>query len=258
MSNTGTLKLFLGGLLVLALLASIGCGGRQKKPAPVEMKPAQRVRLADSLLKGGRVNDALSEIDKAIEMAPDDARLYYHRGRVAFAGGRYELSVAAFERALELDPHFTDAHNFLGATFNELGRKGDAEREFRAALADPAFPTPEKVYFNLGRLYASQNRSDEAIEHLRRAVEIDPKYFAAHFNLASLLDREGKLDEAASEYEVAAIGYRDNGDFHYQLGFVYFRLDQKQRARESLRRSIQVAPGSHSAAKAGDLLKLLE
>ena len=96
-----------------------------------------------------------------------------------------------------------------------------------------------------------------SVDRHRRAVEIDPKYYAAHFQLASLLDRTNRLDEAASEYEVAAPGFRSSGDYHYRLGFVYFRLGRKDRARDSLRRAIDVAPGSRSAAKAGDLLKAL-
>jgi tetratricopeptide (TPR) repeat protein len=114
------------------------------------------------------------------------------------------------------------------------------------------------VYLNLALLYSSQGRNVEAIESLRNSVEINPRFYKAHFELASLLDREGNLDEAAREYEVATPGYRTVGEFHYRLGFVYFRLGDKAKARDALERAIDVAPGSNSAAQAGELLKLMQ
>ena len=72
-----------------------------------------------------------------------------------------------------------------------------------------------------------------------------------------MLDRVGKIDEAALEYEVARPDYRNVGEFYYRLGFVYFRLGDQAKARENLERVIQVSPGSNSAAEANDLLKMI-
>ena len=93
---------------------------------------------------------------------------------------------------LDLDPYYSDAHNFLGAVYQEQDRLADAEREYRRALENPAYPTPEKVYLNLGLLYAEQGRHEEAIDTLRRAVEINTRYYQGHFELAALLDRAGQ------------------------------------------------------------------
>jgi len=272
-SRSGELRVGLGGdelmsctripafriLSLGVVLLVVTCGAPAKKEhQPAELTSSQHIRMAESMLTAGRVDDALAEVDKAIALEPENAQFYVHRGRLCFEGGRLDDAELAFIKALEIDPHLTDAHNFLGAVLNEEGRTDEAEREFRTVLDDPAYPTPEKGYFNLGQLYASQGRDVEAIDNLRRAVEINTKYYAAHFQLASVLDKTGKLEEAASEYEVAGPGYRASGDYHYQLGFVYFRLGRRDPARDSLRRAIEVAPGSRSAAKAGDLLKMLD
>lgn len=238
-------------------LAGAGCGSGKKNAKTATLSPAHHARMADSMIRAGRVDEALQAVDSAIAQEPNNPQWRYHRGRICFEAGRYEDSVEAFQKALELNPNLTDVHNFLGAVYNEMGRKSEAEREFKLVLEDPAYPTPEKAYFNLGRLYDSQGRDEEGVNNLRLAVEINPKYYAAHFQLASLLDRMNKLDEAASEYEVAAPGFRNSGDYHYRLGFVYFRLGRKDQARDSLRRAIEVAPGSRSAAKAGDLLRTI-
>jgi tetratricopeptide (TPR) repeat protein len=151
----------------------------------------------------------------------------------------------------------TDARNNLGALYDATGRKAEAEQEYKKALADAAYPTPEKVHLNLGTLYESQGRSEEAIASFRRAVEINPKYYQGHYKLASALDKAGKLDEALREYEVAAPDYKADGEYHYRLGLAYMKDQQTGKAREHLSRCQELAPGSENASRALDLLKML-
>jgi type IV pilus assembly protein PilF len=249
----------IAGALVLALLSASSCGGKQTSTTePEDLSTPDKVRMAQSMMNAGRVGDALSLMDEALEGEPDNPGLWSFYGKFNFQAGKYDEAEKAFVKALEIDPYMTDAHNFLGAVYNEQGRPDEAEREFLIALKDPAYPSPQMVYLNLALLYGTQGRDEEAISNLRRAVEIDPKYYQAHFELASLLDRDGKIAEAAREYEVAAPAYRNVGDYHYRLGFVYFRLGEKAKARDSLERAIAVAPGSNSAAQADELLRMID
>jgi Tfp pilus assembly protein PilF len=204
------------------------------------------------------VNEALVALDEAIARDPDDAVLHHTYGTYCLLSGRLPQAVKSFERALALDPHFTDVHNTLGTAYLEQKDFQRAESEFRTALADPAYPTPEKVYLNLGLLYLEQGRDKEAIDALRMAVAIDPKYYKAHFHLAATLDRVGELAEAAQEYEVAEPAFRSDGVYWYRRGFAYYRLGQKQKALESLTRVRVVSPGSESAARAEELLGVLK
>ncbi len=252
-------NLVLWGAAVLALAGiAAGCASRTPAPKPDPMaEMANKIRMAQAYLQSGRTKEALDELDKAIAAEPGNAGLRNFYGQVCFMTGRNDASEAAYRKALELDPELADAHNNLGALYDRMGRKDEAEREYRAALAIPAYPTPEKVHLNLGLLYASQGRDDEAIRELRKAVEIVPKYYQAHFELASLLDKTGRLEEAVREYEVAAPAYGSSGDYFYRVGFGYFRLGDSFKAREKLSRAIEISPGSEAAAKSEDLLKVM-
>jgi Tfp pilus assembly protein PilF len=248
--------------LLAALLGVAACGGGKSKKeqptTPQELSTQDKVRMAQSMLSAGRTGDAMQLLEQALADEPDSAQLHLFYGKISFQAGKFADAEAAFRKAIELDPYLTDAHNFLGAAYAEQGKNSEAEQEYLAALADPAYTSPEMVYLNLALLYSSQGRALEAIESLRNAVEINPRFYKAHFELASLLDSEGNLDEAAREYEVATPGFRTVGEFHYRLGFVYFRLGEKSKARDALERAIDVAPGSNSAAQAGELLKLMK
>ena len=244
-------------LVALALVtACAGSHSAQPKEAS-KMDSQTKARIAESLLTAGRVTEALASIDDAIAMEPEQARLRYFRGSILFRTGRNAEAEPDFLKALELDPYMTDAHNFLGSVYSQMGRLTEAEEQFRKALADPAYPSPELVYLNLALLQSTQGKDEEALSSLRSSVEINPRYYKAHFELASLLDRVGNLNEAAREYEVAAPGFRDSGDYFYRLGLVYFKMGEEQKSRESLRRAIDVSPGSESAASADELMRMI-
>ena len=110
---------------------------------------------------------------------------------------------------------------------------------------------------NLGQLYASEGRTEESIAEYRRAVEINPKFWRGHFQLASALDKAGKLEEASREYEVALPDYKASGEYHFRLGLVYMKLNQPEKAREHFTLCEQLTPGSENASKAFELLKMI-
>ncbi len=244
--------------VAVGVVLLVGCGGAQDSRKAIESQPMYKMRMAESLMNAGRVSEALATIQEAVDADPGSAPLRMQQGQLVLRAGRYADAEAAFRKALEIDPYLTDAHNFLGTVYQEMGRHADAEREYQAALADLAYPTPELVYLNLGLLHGDLGHDAEAIEALRRAVGINPKYFKAHFHLAASLERVGKYDEAAREYEVAEPAFRSNGEYFYRRGFAYFRLGRVQAAKDSLNRVLAIAPGSESAARADELLKMMD
>lgn len=243
-------------LLMAACLA--GCGGNTATKKPEGLTTQEKVGQAQSLFRAGRVGDALAIMEEALESEPDNARLHSMYGTLCFQAGRYADAEKAFKAALELDSYLTDAHNFLGAVYAEQGRGAEAEEQYKIALRDPAYPTPELVYLNLGLLYVSRGEDELAVAPFRSAVEIDTKFYKGHYELASVLDRLGHIEEAIREYEVAEPAYRQSGEYFYRLGMAYFRIGESRKARENLERAISIAPGSNSAARADELLNVMD
>lgn len=245
-------------LFVTAVLAcGAACGAPKAKPKDPASETATNIRLAESYFQAGKVNEALTILQKAVASAPTNAPLLNYYGQLSFLAGRNGEAESSFTKALELDPHLTDARNNLGAVYDVTGRKNEAEREYKKVLDDTTYASPEKVYLNLGLLYGSQGRQTESIASLRKAVELNPKFYRGHYELASMLDRAGQMDEASREYEVAAPDYKNNGEYHYRLGLVYMKLSRPELAREHLSRCQELSPGSENASKAYDLMKML-
>ena len=252
----------IGAVLLLPCLVLLaGCGGgsvRQEADKNVQnMDPESKVRLARSYYNGGKTGEAMRVLEEGLKEFPDNVPIRNYYGQLSFMTGNLERAEEALLEVLRLNPFMTDAHNTLGAVYQEMGRYNDAEKEYLQTLEDRSYSTPEKVYLNLGLLYKAQDRMDEAISMLRRAVETDPEYLQAHYELAGALEQVGKYREAAREYGVAEPAYRKSGEFHYRFGVVHMKLGNNLQASEHFRKVIDVAPGSENSAKADELLELI-
>ena len=86
------------------------------------------------------------------------------------------------------------AQNNLGLALAERGRIDEAIEHYRKAL--DIEPDYAEAHNNLGIALADRGRIDEAMEHYRKALEIDPDYAEAHNNLGVALADRGRIDEA--------------------------------------------------------------
>lgn len=77
-----------------------------------------------------------------------------------------------------------------------------SERQ-RGEPLQPAAPTVEQSYFNLGLLLANDGRNEEAERLLRTATQLDPNYHEAHGRLGILLQQLGRYSEAENELKRA-------------------------------------------------------
>ena len=82
------------------------------------------------------------------------------------------------------------------------GRTNDAIAQFEAAIEKEPNPDAETT---LGNLLLQHDRIEEAVDHYRHVVELDPASPLSHFNLAVGLHRLGRLTEAISEYKNALV-----------------------------------------------------
>jgi tetratricopeptide (TPR) repeat protein len=140
-----------------------------------------------------RLDEAVELYTRSIAAQPT-AEAHTFRGWAYSAQRRLEEAIAECKTAISIDPDFGNPYNDIGAYLIDLGRPGDAvewlERAKRARRYEPRhFP-----YFNLARVYVSQNRIIDAMRELRRAVEIEPRYAVARKQMRELHRLLGTLN----------------------------------------------------------------
>jgi adenylate cyclase len=144
----------------------------------------------------------LEELDRvmnrALAVKPDDAIAIYHRGYVLKRLHKdLPQALAAFERAIALDPNLAVAHNYVGQVKVFLGRANDAaEYTQKAIQLSPRDPQLALWYYQLALTYIHQERYEQAVEWGRRSVEVNPNLRYPYRILAAALALSGQIDEA--------------------------------------------------------------
>ena len=149
---------------------------------------------------------ALEALQKAAHLAPDDADARYQLGSQYLRAGRAHEAVAELEIASRLQPHDQNVLYALARALRGAGRMDDAkqltERLAQNAKAE-AFHDPNLVKAgelnNEGIELEKQGKFAEALERYRVAVELRPQEVGFRRNLALVLCRMERWQEAVVE-----------------------------------------------------------
>lgn len=146
----------------------------------------------------------------------------------------FHITGPAFEN------HIQESQRLLAA-----GNMEGAEREAKLALRDSA--THALALAMLGTIRLQQNRNNEGIDYLKKAVRMDPRLVGARLNLGDAYTRVGKIKEARDAYDQALRLRPDNTTARLDLA-------QLEASAGDYRASLEVAepilPLLHKSAEA--------
>jgi TolB-like protein/class 3 adenylate cyclase/Tfp pilus assembly protein PilF len=137
-------------------------------------------------------------VNRALAVKADDALAVYLHGYV-LKRLRKDLNqaLAAFERAIAIDPNLAVAHNYVGQIKVFLGRSNEAaEHTLKAIQLSPRDPQLALWYYQLALTYIHQQRDHDAVEWARRGVQVNPNLRYVYRTLAAALALSGRIDEA--------------------------------------------------------------
>ncbi len=110
----------------------------------------------------------------------------------------WEGAETEFKRALELDPKHVNTHQWHAVFLAKLGRFKEAFPEIE--IAKELDPLSLPVATSAGSILRYARRYDEAIEELRKAIDLEPSFKFTHVELAEVYGLKGMFQEAASEW----------------------------------------------------------
>jgi len=84
------------------------------------------------------------------------------------------------------------------------------------------------------------NLEDQAIVYLNQALALDPAHFPALHLLGQAYDRKGNLSDAAKAFEKGLELQPENSDTHLQLGTVYEKLGESEKAEAKYKKAISI------------------
>src|SRR5437867_212890 len=138
---------------------------------------------------------------QALTVDPKSSIAHYNWGVVLAQQGKLADAVSHYQRALEIRPDFAEPLNNWGDALARQGRLAEASEHFQRALR--IRPDFAEAHYNWGAALAQQGQLAEAVEHYRQALRIKPDYVGAYDNLGVALLQQGKLAEAMEHFQRA-------------------------------------------------------
>jgi tetratricopeptide (TPR) repeat protein len=192
------------------------------------------LQSAYALYRQGKLDEALSNLNKAAALSPKDFRplaltgyvysaqrkmksaseafaaairvepqrkeLYMAKAEADYLRNAHEEALVACRKATEVDPNYADAYVMIGDLLAfDKKRRDEAVAALQAAMKiNPALPKPYEI---LGSILQSEKDEAGAEKVFRQGMAADPKHMGGRFPLGRLLVKQGRLAEARELWE---------------------------------------------------------
>jgi protein O-mannosyl-transferase len=130
-------------------------------------------------------------------------------------------------------------------TWRQGGMYADPETLWRATIIRN--PNSYLAHESLSSILSRQGKVDEAMIHLRKALELHPDYAEAHYNLGVALDLKGQEDAARIEFQTALAIQPTHVLAWNGLGLVYLKTGKVDEAIAQFRQALKIQPNSPRA-----------
>ena len=215
-------------MLVAVLGTGLAVAGGCAKTDPMKDRFSRPNYMAvtDKDLKDAPMADAPSILPQT----------HYAAGRLFESQGLIGKAIEQYHRAVILHHDYAEAHHRLGRTLSIAGQHDEALK----ALARAAELAPKNVAYrnDLGFELIYHEKWEAAESQLRQAISLSPKFSRAHINLALVLSRTGRFDEAEQAFRAVL----PEPDVHYNLGLMYRGQQRYVEAAGSFRRTLELNP----------------
>ena len=122
----------------------------------------------------GRLQEALVDFNKAIQLNPQVAFAYLYRGVTYGDLGEFENAIADYDKSIELAPTLVMAYYNRGKAHAALDEIEKAIADYTKAIE--LDPTIAQAYLRRGNTYYKLDENEKAIADYTKAIELDPNY----------------------------------------------------------------------------------
>jgi tetratricopeptide (TPR) repeat protein len=174
-------------------------------PQSIQGQVNEVLDRVENYLQSSEFDKALRECELAIQMAPNLAIAHDYRGRIYDEMGQTNKAIAAFQKAVRLDPGFEDAWNSLNdlqidldEEFQQSSIKKQLDRALAYAyddqpqralqeceLARLSVPSVATAHNYLGMIFEELDQLESAVQEYLAAILLNPRFSAARENLAN-------------------------------------------------------------------------
>lgn len=234
--------------------------------------------LGNLLQSVGRFEEAVLWQSLSLQSQPSAVLAYVQIGQIYSYQEEWQLALAAYEKALNVDSSCAAAHEGIGRVYGSLEQhQEEVKHYYQATLLNPSLATPYNQFFlgnalrdmadttaaincyqraiqlnpgffeafhNLGLVYLQQQQWQQAIEVFQQALSLKPDHPASHHGLGKAAELQDLFDQALIHYRQAALLDANSIAILHDLGNVLLKRFFWQEAEQVYRRLVELTPDS--------------
>lgn len=237
---------------------------------------------ADNFKEAGRYEEAISELTKALEIAPRDPDVYVSFALTYDSMGALKSSIQCFKKALDITPDDPYVWSQLGITLSRIGGYHDAIEAFHHALnLDPDCLLAKwnraltfrvlgcyedsirdlvacaksnvnseyfknEIHYQLGLCYFDMGWTIESLNEMHKHVEMFPDDYWAHLSIGNCYQDLGWIDESIGKFDEILVTYPDFIPAYNSLAMSLAEKGWYDEALEVLRTALRISPNDES------------
>lgn len=229
-------------------------GALTASPTQAQQELAQTIQ---NLLNQRDFEKADGLIRQMMARDPESPDAHYLTGVSAYFQGQIGKTIEHLRKALEIDPHHTDAAICLSVLFNDVGKYSDGRRVFEQANQsvahhksgdDTAIDQKFAVkHLELADLYFRYRRYDEAIDEYGKAALLDPTTLDIRIRRAKAYAKKGFLSRAIHELQQLKGQHSDYIPARIQLGLLHYSQGNVLDAELEWEQALKLDPSNREA-----------
>ena len=194
------------------------------------------LKNAKSHYEARRIPEARVALQKVLKEDAGNADAYFYLGSIFHGQGEIGKAIKAFQKVMILDPDNTDATISLSVIYNDIGKYDEAKKLFEQVNERIKSKSSNKEGFQhkkinkkfalkhneLGELYLSYQRFDEALFEFKKAASLDTSTNSYRIRLAKTFAKKGYFNKALEELLKLKNEHPKDIDVRLALGLLYY------------------------------------
>ena len=214
--------------------------GEQELARDAGMDLVTALKTALEHQQAGQLDLAGKFFQKALEIDPDNSIAHQLLGRLAHLRGAHQEAVDFFVRAIECGSDNAEIRTNLGSCLSEIKQYAEAVQHLEKALEFE--PDHAMAHNNLGVALTYLDKPDAALDHINRSLAIRPDNAAAYNNLGTALREGGQFDQALEAYNRALELQPEFSNAHYNRAIVFEHLQLFDDAIGAYQKALEINP----------------
>ncbi|MDY6936475.1 MAG: tetratricopeptide repeat protein [Cyanobacteriota bacterium] len=173
--------------------------------------------FGEASIKLKQFDVAIAACERAIQLRPNFALAYKTLGNAFLASQNSEAALKAYAQAITHQPNFAEAYSNAAGVYFLQGNLEKAIAIYQKALSFDS--TKPEIYWNFGKVFERQGKLKENIQCWQQALGLNPTYAGAlgRYQLGCKFLATGERDAAAAQFEKAIEIQPDYTDAHWDL-----------------------------------------